>query len=103
MKKLHVISLMIAACLPSRRSRIAGNARTADADIPAPPAIGATIVDFTLPDADGKNHSLASLKGKNGTVLIFVATAVSGFQRLQRAHGKTRAGLQSPRHQRRRH
>jgi peroxiredoxin len=69
MKKLHVISLMIALVAIA----IAGSARTIVADIPAPPAIGATIVDFTLPDVDGKDHSLNSLKGKNGTVLIFVA------------------------------
>ena len=49
------------------------NARTIDADIPAPPMIGATIVDFTLPDTGGAAHSLSSLKGKNGTVLIFIA------------------------------
>lgn len=36
--------------------------------------IGQPIADFTLPDADGKKHSLASLKGKNGTVFIFIAT-----------------------------
>jgi len=43
-------------------------------DIPEPPAIGAVIEDFTLPDGDGKELALNSLKGKNGTVLIFVAT-----------------------------
>jgi peroxiredoxin len=43
------------------------------ADVPAPPAIGATIEDFTLPDVDNKEHSLKSLAGKNGTVLIFIA------------------------------
>lgn len=69
MKKLHVISLMFALVSIS----LAANAKTIDADIPAPPVIGATIVDFTLPDVDGKDHSLASLKGKNGTVLIFIA------------------------------
>jgi peroxiredoxin len=69
MKKLPVISLMIALVAIA----IAGNVRTTSTDVPAPPAIGATIVDFTLPDADGKDHSLNSLKGKNGTVLIFVA------------------------------
>ena len=69
MKKLHVISLMFALVAIS----LAANAKTIDADIPAPPVIGATIVDFTLPDVDGKDHSLASLKGKNGTVLIFIA------------------------------
>jgi peroxiredoxin len=51
-----------------------GNARTNVADVPAPPAIGATIADFSLPDADGKQHNLSSIKGKNGTVIIFVAT-----------------------------
>ena len=49
-------------------------APTNPGDIPAPPAIGAVIEDFTLPDGDGKEHALNSLKGKNGTVLIFVAT-----------------------------
>lgn len=45
----------------------------AAADIPAPPAIGATIDEFTLPDLDGKEHSLSSLKGKNGSVLLFIS------------------------------
>jgi peroxiredoxin len=69
MKKLYVISLLIALVVIA----IAGNAGTVSTDVPAPPAIGATIMDFTLPDTDGKDHSLNSLKGKNGTVLIFVA------------------------------
>src|SRR5690348_9997543 len=42
-------------------------------EVPAPPAIGSTIDDFTLPDVNGTDHSLKSLAGKNGTVLIFVA------------------------------
>ncbi|HEV3467941.1 MAG TPA: thioredoxin family protein [Pyrinomonadaceae bacterium] len=37
-------------------------------------AIGAVVADFTLPDADGREHSLSSLKGKHGTVLIFIST-----------------------------
>jgi cytochrome oxidase Cu insertion factor (SCO1/SenC/PrrC family) len=40
----------------------------------APLAVGAVAPDFTLPDADGKQHTLASLKGKSGTVILFVAT-----------------------------
>ena len=71
MKKLYATSLVIAfalalvaLCAPAR----------VRADVPAPVAIGATIEDFTLPDADGHAHTLASLKGKNGTVLIFIAT-----------------------------
>jgi len=69
MKKLYVMPLMIALAAIA----IAANARAISTDLPAPPAIGATIVDFTLPDVDGKDHSLSSLKGKNGTVLIFIA------------------------------
>ena len=68
MKKLSAISLMFALLFIS----LAANAKTI-ADDPAPPAIGAAIADFTLPDVDGKAHSLASLKGDKGTVLIFVA------------------------------
>jgi len=42
-------------------------------EVPAPPAIGSTIEEFSLPDVDGTGHSLKSLAGKNGTVLIFIA------------------------------
>jgi peroxiredoxin len=69
MKKLSAIMLAFALLAIS----LAANAKTIDTDIPAPPAIGATIVEFTLPDVNGKDHSLASLKGTHGTVLIFVA------------------------------
>jgi peroxiredoxin len=37
------------------------------------PAIGATIKDFKLADTDGKDHWLSALKGKNGTVFIFIS------------------------------
>ena len=36
-------------------------------------SIGQPVADFKLPDADGREHSLATLKGSNGTVLIFVS------------------------------
>jgi peroxiredoxin len=42
-------------------------------EVPAPPAIGSTIEDFTLPDVNGADRSLKSLAGKNGTVLLFIA------------------------------
>ena len=42
-------------------------------EVPSPPAIGSTIEEFTLPDVDGAEHSLKSLAGKNGAVLIFIA------------------------------
>ncbi len=74
MKKLHAISLMPMLVLATSLAiAVLGSARSNDNDVPAPPAIGATIVDFRLPDTDGKDHSLNSLKGKNGTVLIFIA------------------------------
>jgi len=45
---------------------------------PAAPAasveLGQAVVDFTLPDTNGQQHSLASLKGEKGTLLIFIAT-----------------------------
>src|SRR6266550_4047708 len=70
MKKLFALSLTLATAFAIVA---AGNPPVNVNDVPAPPAIGATIVDFTLPDTDGKEHSLNSLKGKNGTVLIFIA------------------------------
>ncbi|HEY7784393.1 MAG TPA: thioredoxin family protein [Pyrinomonadaceae bacterium] len=71
MKKAQVSLLAFLMIVAAAIIAIPGRAEN---EIPAPPAIGATIEDFTLPDADGKNHSLSSLKGKNGTVVIFVAT-----------------------------
>jgi len=50
---------------------VAAGAR-AEGELTAP-AIGSTIDDFTLPDVDNKEHSLKSLAGKNGTVLLFIA------------------------------
>src|SRR5947199_8932909 len=73
MKKYFGISLLLAAFLVIAFAAVAGSGRNPN-DLPAPPAIGTMIDDFKLPDADGKEHSLNSLKGKNGTVLIFIAT-----------------------------
>src|SRR4030095_10027047 len=70
MKKLSVISLIFALVAIA----FVVNARTNTADIPAPPAIGATIADFTLTDAARAAHTVASLAGNTGTVLLFVAT-----------------------------
>jgi peroxiredoxin len=52
---------------------VLSTAARAEGEVPAPPAIGATIEDFTLPDVDNKDRSLKSLAGKNGTVLLFIA------------------------------
>jgi len=73
MKKQYAISLFVASLLIVALAAIAGSGRNAT-DLPAPPAIGAMIDDFKLPDADGAQHTLNSLKGKNGAVIIFIAT-----------------------------
>jgi peroxiredoxin len=36
-------------------------------------AVGATLEDFTLSDTNGKSRSFNQLKGKNGTVLVFLS------------------------------
>ena len=73
MKRQHAFSLLLATLLVLVGAVIAGSGRTGDdATLVAPP-IGATIEDFKLPDSDGKEHSLNSLKGKSGSVLIFIS------------------------------
>jgi len=52
---------------------VVGSGRVINNEIPAPPVIGATIEDFTLPDTGGTDRALKSVKGKNGTVLLFIA------------------------------
>ena len=73
MKKNYALPTFLAALLIVTFMAVAGSGRSST-DIPAPPAIGTTIEDFTLPDADGANHSLKSLMGAKGAVIIFVAT-----------------------------
>jgi peroxiredoxin len=71
MKKLSAVALLLALSLAfAAQGARADNPTDAKAGL----AIGAAAPDFTLPDADGKEHSLASLKGKAGTVILFVAT-----------------------------
>jgi peroxiredoxin len=55
-------------------SAAAAQAMLMDKGDAAVATIGSTIADFKLSDAGGTEHSLSSLKGKNGTVLIFIAT-----------------------------
>jgi peroxiredoxin len=35
--------------------------------------IGQPVADFKLPDADGHEQSLSTLKGRNGTVIVFIS------------------------------
>jgi peroxiredoxin len=72
MKKNLVLTLLATTVLLGS-ALIAASGRNVEGDVPTPPAIGATIADFTLPDASGKEHTLTSLAGKKGSVLIFMA------------------------------
>ncbi|HEX8720108.1 MAG TPA: thioredoxin family protein [Pyrinomonadaceae bacterium] len=79
MKKLSAIALILAlsfafAAMALWATNLALSFAFAAPDANAGVAIGAVVPDFTLPDADGREHSLASLKGKSGTLLIFIAT-----------------------------
>jgi peroxiredoxin len=72
MKKLFAFALLALSSVLA-----APAAFVAPADTPAAKAslaVGAMAPDFTLPDADGKQHTLASLKGKSGTLILFIAT-----------------------------
>jgi peroxiredoxin len=72
MKKHFIVYLILASLLVIVLAAISSIA--ADNDLPAPPAIGTVIDDFKLPDADGKEHSLKSLAGAKGAVILFIAT-----------------------------
>ena len=71
MRNLFAAALLCALALASAAPPAS---RAADADTNTAGAIGSTVADFKLPDAEGREHSLASLRGKNGTVLIFIST-----------------------------
>jgi len=72
MKKHYALPLFLASVVIVAFAAVAGSGSTID--LPTPPAIGTTLDDFKLPDADGAEHSLKSLTGKNGAVILFVAT-----------------------------
>jgi peroxiredoxin len=72
MKKNYALPLFLASILIVAFAAVAGSGRNTS-DLPAPPAIGTTLDDFKLPDADGVEHTLKSLTGKNGAVLIFIS------------------------------
>lgn len=70
--KTRTLSIVLASLFVMVGALVSVGAR-AEGEVPAPPAIGATIEDFTLPDVDNNEHSLKSLAGKNGAVLIFIS------------------------------
>jgi peroxiredoxin len=70
--KKRTVSIVLAALLVITAAFVAGSGRSTS-EVSVPPAIGATIEEFSLPDVNGHEHTLKSLKGKNGAVLIFIA------------------------------
>ena len=84
MKKHYVFAFTLTLALVSA---VLSGINIKAADNSTPGAVGSVVADFSLPDADGKVHSLASLKGKNGTVLIFVSVQCP----VSNAYNETRA------------
>jgi peroxiredoxin len=75
MKKLSTVAILLAITFVVAAAAVrASKTASARDDKAAGVALGAVVADFTLPDPDGHEHTLASLKGKNGTVIIFIAT-----------------------------
>ncbi len=72
MKKLYAITLLVALALASTAACSTKASDTPNEKAALP--IGASAPDFPLPDTDGRAHSLASLKGKSGTLILFIAT-----------------------------
>lgn len=72
MMKRYLFNLTLVlslSCAALYGSHVKANATGSESE---PGSIGSVVADFKLPDLDGKEKSLSSLKGKNGTVLIFV-------------------------------
>ena len=74
MKKLYALALLVALALTALALTVPAPAAAKPADDKASGInVGETVEDFSLPDTDGREHTLSSLKGQNGTVLIFIS------------------------------
>jgi peroxiredoxin len=72
MKKRYAFAISLALALAL--SFVAAYAAGAGGDNTSAVTIGSTVADFKLKDTSGKEQTLSSLNGKNGTVLIFIST-----------------------------
>ncbi len=65
---IAIVAIVVAAQQPQINAVSSNNSARTALDI------NSTIADFTLPDASGKQQSLATLRGAKGTALIFIST-----------------------------
>ncbi|HEV2911931.1 MAG TPA: thioredoxin family protein [Pyrinomonadaceae bacterium] len=72
MKKRYAFAISLSLTLAL--SLIAATRAGASGDNVSAVTIGSTVADFKLTDTSGKEQKLSSLKGRNGTVLIFIST-----------------------------
>ena len=66
MKTRSFITIALATVLAASASALA-------VTTPGGVTIGQPVADFKLADAEGKDHSLSTLKGEKGTVIIFIS------------------------------
>ncbi len=71
MRKLYTTLSLFILALASLAASVPG--RVSAGENFSGVAIGEKVNDFKLPDVEGKEHTLANLRGKRGTVLIFVS------------------------------
>jgi peroxiredoxin len=74
MRKQSLLAVALAFAVSAAIVQGSSGAKALDNDSSSAVAIGSTIEDFKLPDANGTQRTLSSIKGKNGTVLIFIST-----------------------------
>lgn len=75
-KKNVILALALAISFVAATARVAShsvNANAVDNNVMSGGEIGQPIADFKLDDLGGKQQTLAGLKGKNATVLIFLS------------------------------
>jgi peroxiredoxin len=68
-KMIHLIYLLVMAVISTMGCGVFED------DAPPKPsmAVGSTVENFKLPDTNGTERSLDELKGKNGTIIVFVS------------------------------
>lgn len=75
MKKYYTFALALSLSLVMASAAIVqGGGKVSGEGNASGAVIGSVVAEFKLLDTSGTEHSLSSLKGKNGTVLIFVST-----------------------------